>query len=209
MTDRPIVPRRAIRGQVLPPLREDLQLPPSPFDIPLLARMRYRSEQRQLQAYMSLVAAKNALLGVLQRQRELLEAREMSIVRIENLDKLRDIERLKIDNELALVLKDAELEGLQKSVEIEELHVRLAMAKRRRAEIENPTPLPEKQSVAKRLEGALGNLREIDDVFKQQRVDLIQAVGGEDNLSEHERQELEGLEVLRRTYVEKLYEDLL
>lgn len=208
MTTRPPAPR-VIQGQVLPPLREDLQLPPAPLSIPLLARMKYRSEERQLLAYTRLVEAKNALLGVLQRQRELLEAREMSIVRIENLDKLREIERLKIDNRLTLLLKDAELEGLRKGVEIEELHVRLAEAKRRRAEIENPTSPPEKQSMVKRLAGALENLREVDDVFKRQRAELLQAAGGEGNLTDDERQELERLEILRRTHVEKLHEDLI
>jgi len=171
--------------------------------------MKYRSEERQLQAYARLVEAKNALLDVLQRQRELLEAREISIVRIENLDKLREIERLKIDNRLTLLLKDAELEGLRKGVEIEELHVRLAEAKRRRAEIESPAPPAEKPTMGKRLATALENLREVDDVFKRQRAELIEAAGGEDNLTNDERQELERLEILRRTQVEKLHEDLL
>lgn len=209
MKARPPAPRRALEGQVLPPLREDLALPPAPLNIPLLARMKYRSEERQLEAYARLVEAKNALLDVLQRQRELLEAREISIVRIENLDKLREIERLKIDNRLTLLLKDAELEGLRKGVEIEELHVRLAEAKRRRAEIESPAPPAEKPTMGKRLATALENLREVDDVFKRQRAELIEAAGGEDNLTNDERQELERLEILRRTQVEKLHEDLL
>lgn len=209
MNNRPLTPRRALRGEVLPPLREDLQLPPAPLQIPLLARMKYRSEEKQIAAYTSLVAAKNELLSVLQKQRELLEAREVSLVRIENLDSIRDIERRKIENELAILEQDAELQGLRRSVEIEELQVRLAEAKRRRGEIENPVAPPAKRSVADQIEGALAELREVDDLFSRRRDELIKAAGGLDKLSEDERQTLERLEILRRTHVEKLNEDLL
>ena len=209
MNDRPPVPRRALRGEVLPPLREDLQLPPAPLRIPLLARMKYRSEERQIAAYTRLVAAKNELLSVLQQQRVLLEAREISLVRIENLESIRHIERRKIENELAILEQDAELQGLRRSVEIEELQVRLAEAKRRRGEIENPTPPAAKRSVAEQIDGALTELREVDELFSRRREELIKAAGGLDKLSEDERQTLERLEILRRTYVEKLNEDLL
>lgn len=209
VNDRPIVPRRPLQGQVLPPLREDLQLPPAPLRIPLLARMKYRSEERQIEAYTRLVAAKNLLLSVLDDQRLLLIAREISIERMDNLSSIREIERLKIRNELKLLEKDAELEELLRSVQIEELRVRLGQAKRLNAELENPTPPPPKRTVAEQIEEALVELREVDDLFNQRRDELIKAAGGVANLSEDERQTLERLEILRRTHVEKLHEDLL
>lgn len=211
MTDKPSVPVRV--GKVLPPLHDHLPVPPAPLGIPLLARMQSRSEEAQVRAYNNLVDAKNGLLRALQQQRELLEAREISLVRIGHLDDLREIERLKIGTQLGLLQRDAELQTLRKNVEIEELQVRLAEAKRRRAEIENPAAPPEpppKPSIAKRIDAIATQVDEIDGVLQARRTAALERVGGDENrLSQTDRDELERIETARRVLAEKLYADLL
>lgn len=200
-------------GKVLPPLRDPLPVPSAPLGIPLLARMQYRSEEAQIRTYNRLVDAKNALLQALQQQRELLEAREISLERIGHLDDLREIERLKIETQLGLLRRDAELENLRKSVEIEELHVRLADAKRRRADIENPREQPEpppKPSIAKKLDAIATQVDEIDGVLQARREAALERVGGDESrLTQTDRDELDRIETARRVLAEKLYEDLI
>ncbi len=206
--DAPVPARRALSGQIVQPLRDDLQLPPAPFGVPLFATVKYRSQERQLKAYRSLVEAKSALLRALDEQRGLLVQREISITRLEHLDELREIERLKITNELASLKQEAEIHNLRKRVEIEELHARLADAKRRRRMMEDPKASPEEMSAPEKLTEALRQVQEIDEVLRGQRAKIIEAAGGEENLSAEERNRLDQIEVLRRTHVEKLYEDL-
>lgn len=211
MTDKPSPPAKV--GKVLPPLHDHLPVPPAPLGIPLLARMQYRSEEAQVRAYNNLVDAKNGLLRALQQQRELLEAREISLVRFGRLDDLREIERLKIETQLGLLQRDAELENLRKSVEVEELQVRLADAKRRRAEIENPTAPPEppaKVSIAKKIDAIATQVDEIDEVLQARRAAALKRAGGDENrLTQTDRDELERIETARRVLAEKLYADLL
>lgn len=212
MTTQPPSRRPPAVGQVLPPLRDPLPVPASPLGIPLFARMQYRSEAAQVVAYTQLVDAKNNLLRALDDQRDLLERREISLVRIERLDDLRDMERMKIQNERSRLQRNAAFEDLQMRAEMEELEVRLAEAKKRRALIEGGTPeviRPTPPTMAQKIEDVARQVDEIDSVLQARREDALKRAGGNpDQLSAKDREELERIDTLRRIVSENLYEGL-
>lgn len=209
MTDKDQTPRPIYRGEVLAP--ENGRVPLAPFGIGAFAIARNWSERRQLESYNRLGQAKNALLRVCVEQRNLLIDLGIAAERLDNIDAIRRGERLRIHNEVAQRQLEADISGLQASVQIENLKADLAEAKQRRERIENPgapPPPPQKKSEADKLAEALAGINELDGVMKAQRAAFVTARGGEENLSPDDRCVLEKLDVARATHIEKLYEEL-
>lgn len=209
MTDKDQTPRPILRGEVLAP--ENGRVPLAPFGIGAFAIARNWSEKRQLESYTRLGLAKTALLRVCVEQRNLLIDLGIAAERLENIDVIRRGERLRIHNEVAQRQLEADISGLQASVQIENLKADLAEAKQRRERIENPgapPPPPQKKSEADKLAEALAEINSLDSVMKAQRAAFVTARGGEENLSPEDRSVLEKLDVARATHIEKLYEEL-
>lgn len=214
---KPPAPVKAMSGQLLSPVTEGPNLPTAPLGLGFIVRAVNSSERKQWESYSRLAAAKNELLQLTAHQHDLIRslrhAKLASAVQLEHLPQIREIEALRITNELDALRRDSDLENLRKEVEVEGLQVQLAELRRRRKEIENPAqpppPPPPKPTLAEQLTAELDTIRSIDNLLTAQRQAVIDAAGGEDALTDEHRQELERIEILRRTHIEKLYEDMI
>jgi hypothetical protein len=212
----PALPK-ALSGQLLPPVSDGPNLPTAPLGLGFIVRAANASERKQLESYSRLAAAKHELLRLTAQQYDLItalrHAKLVSAVQLEHLPQIREIEALRITNQLNAFRRDSDLENLRKEVEVEGLQVQLAELRRRRKEIENPAapppPPPSKPTLAEQLTSELDTIRSIDNLLMAQRQAVIDAAGGEGALTEEHRQELERIEILRRTHIEKLYEDMI
>lgn len=215
--NRPPAPPKVLSGQLLPPAADGPSLPTAPLGLGFIVRAANSSERKQWESYSRLAAAKNELLRLTTYQHDLIRslrhAKLVSAVQLEHLPQIREIEALRITNELNAFRRDSDLENLRKEVEVEGLQVQLAELRRRRKEIENPAapppPPPAKPTLAEQLTSELETIRSIDNLLMAQRQAVIDAAGGENALTEEHRQELERIEILRRTHIEKLYEDMI
>lgn len=186
----------------------------SPLAVPFLTEARNWSERRQLESYVKLYRVQNEMLGLLANQQaltdDLRKARQESLARLDSLESIREIETLRIRNQLEDLRTEADLRGLRVQLAKEELQVKLAEVRLRRLALESPSKEPPpQQSAAERVASSLGRIREMDEAFRQQRDKFVEAAGGEANLSEGDRDELDRLEILRRTQIEKLYEEMV
>lgn len=213
---RPPAPPKVLSGQLLPAASDGPTLPTAPLGLGFIVRAVNASERQQWESYSRLAAAKNELLRLSTLQHDLVRslrhAKLASAAQLEHLPQIREMEALRITNELNALRRDSDLENLRKEVEVEGLQVQLAELRRRRQEIENPAPPPPppaaKPTLAEQLTTELETIRSIDNLLMAQRQAVIDAAGGEDALTEDHRQELERIEILRRTHIEKLYEDM-
>ena len=104
---------------------------------------------------------------------------------------------------------EAEIRGLQLALEKERLQVQLVEIRLRRAQLEAPPVERSDPTAAEQVSAALERIRDMDAAFEAQRAKTIEAAGGEDALTDAQALELERIEILRRTQIEALYEDLL
>jgi hypothetical protein len=201
-----------IRQEILPPeeryvssVPEVSHLPRGALGLPILARLRYVSEQKQIEAYRALVAAKNGLLSTLTEQQSLVAVYVQTAERTRHLDVLRQIARDGVKRELREMEERAELGQLRFEVERE----RLLLARdqyrgdRERLISSRPTPAPS-PSVSDGIRKLCGDIEEIDTAFAETRSSVVNRFGGEANLPEHVRQQLDKFEFMRNILVEKM-----
>jgi hypothetical protein len=206
-------PEKSLSGEVLPPLKP---VPPqvplvAPFGVGAFTIASNWSQRRQIESYTRLAEAKNQFLRLYNEQCNLLIARGIAQEHLQNLPLILETERLKLRNQVARERMEAGISQLRMSVEIENLRAQLAEAKQRRQRIENPeappTPPPEKSDAEKLAEG-FAHLNEIDAVMRAQRASFVASRGGEDKLSDEDRDLLDKLEVAHAVEIERLTQDI-
>lgn len=217
--------RTVTRVEVLPPTTPSVALPPNVrnlpqglFGMPLMARVRYASEQKQIEAYQRLVAAKNGLLRSLQEQQGLVEGFAGSAERARHLDDIREAARLDVKTELARArqrhadsLNDAETRQLQGEVGKTRLQIELLQLQRERERLENPAAHadPARQTVAERFESMRKEVEEIEAAHAALYAKMVAEAGGEENLSAVDRHRLEQFGMMRERFVSSVMEALL
>lgn len=205
------VPRRP--GGVFPISRQALRPPPAPLGIPLLAEARNWSERKQHESLAKLDAVINARLGLMLEQEGLLvrlaEWREIAAGRLGKLPTLRAMEEQRIEDEWDAMRDASRARKLRSQIEIMMLERELIEARRIRDEAENPQAPQAPPTLADRLREAFAKNDEIEAMFRARQQAIIEAAGGEENLTDEDRRRIDQLEVEARVLSERLTSDLL
>lgn len=196
---------RVVTGEVIPAERRDVQLPPNtPAGIPFLAQAKYWAARRALESYTKALAAQTGALQGLEARERALHGYERSLVQSEHLDDLRRIEELKIVEELASLVEASELRGFRTRALKAQAEVEAMEAERRLESVKNP-PVPEaknERSAAERAGNDIVHMRTDAEALKKT---LIECYGGEDRLTEEDRDLLSQVDVaIRNKIVERL-----
>jgi hypothetical protein len=134
------LPTKPLSGEVLPPARAETHLPiDRPLTgIPLFNRMRYRSVRKELEEYLAVLRAKNAVLREIAETANIGEEYNRRLARSERMEDLRRIEGLKVDAELDAALenamrqhRDSQAGALAHRVRMADLEAQAIVAERR------------------------------------------------------------------------------
>jgi hypothetical protein len=204
MSDKEIV-SRTVTGEVLPPERRDVQLPPNtPAGIPFLAQAKYWAARRALESYTKALAAQTAAFRELEARERARMGFERSLVQSEHLGDLRRIEELKIVEELASLVEASEVREFRIRALKAQTEAEAIEAERRLKAVKNP-PVQEPKSdrsVAERAGIDIAQMRTDAEALKKT---LIECYGGEDKLTQEDRDLLTQVDVaIRHKIVERL-----
>lgn len=204
MPEKDSVPR-TVTGEVLPPERRDVQLPPNtPAGIPFLAQAKYWAARRALESYTKALGAQAAAYRELEARERARQGFERSLVQSEHLDDLRRIEELKIVDELASLVEASEVREFRTRALKALTEAEAIEAERRLEAVKNP-PEPEpkdERSAAERAGIDIAKMRKDAEALKKA---LIECYGGEDKLTEEDRDLLSQVDVaIRNKVVERL-----
>ena len=196
---------RTVTGEVIPAERRDVQLPPNtPAGIPFLAQAKYWATRRALESYNKALAAQTAAFQQLEARERARVGFERSLVQSEHLDDLRRIEELKIIEELASLVEASEVREYRTRALKAQTEAEAIEAERRLAAVKNP-PAPEpknKRSAAEQAGIDIAQMRTDAEALKKT---LIECYGGEDKLTEEDRDLLSQVDVaIRNKIVERL-----
>ncbi|TAL00090.1 MAG: hypothetical protein EPO08_14765 [Rhodospirillaceae bacterium] len=191
--------------EVLPPERRDVQLPPNtPAGIPFLAQAKYWAARRALESYTKALAAQTAAFRELEARERARVGFERSLVQTEHLDDLRRIEELKIVEELASLVEAGEVRGFRTRALKAQAEAEAIEAERRLEAVKNP-PAPEAKDARSAAERAGADIVQIRKDAEELKRTLIDCYGGEDKLSEEDRDTIQQLEVaIRNKIVDRL-----
>jgi hypothetical protein len=182
--------KRVLSGELLPASPRSVSLAPEVAHLPqgmlgigLFARARYASEQKQFESYSRLVHAKNDLLRALNEQQALIVDYAIEGERARNLDDLRAIARQKIQNELAGIRGDAELNGLRFETEKERLLLERDRLRKARLDFNAPPVAPtkspgKKSSLADDFNDVGREIEKVEAAYEELRAELIKRAGG-------------------------------
>lgn len=196
---------RTVTGEVLPPERRDVQLPPNtPAGIPFLAQAKYWAARRALESYTKALGAQAAAYRELEARERARQGFERSLVQSEHLGDLRRIEELKIVEELASLVEASEVREFRTRALKALTEAEAIDAERRLEAVKNP-PAPEhknERSAAERAGIDIAEMRKDAEALKKI---LIDCYGGEDKLNEEDRDLLAQVDVaIRNKIVERL-----
>ena len=196
---------RTVTGEVIPAERRDVQLPPNtPAGIPFLAQAKYWAARRALESYTKALAAQTAAYRELEARERARLGFERSLVQAEHLGDLRRIEELKIVEELASLVEASEVREFRTRALKAQTEAEAIEAERRLEAVKNPTvPEPKNErSAAERAGIDIVQMRTDAEALKKT---LIECYGGEDKLTEEDRDLLSQVDVaIRNKIVERL-----
>ena len=220
--------RRVIRGEIIPAAPRSVSLAPEISHLPqgmlgmgLFARARYASEQKQFEAYTRLVDAKNALIQALTSQQGLITAFALEANRARYLPELKEIGRLDIQGTLAAIHRQAALDERRfenEKMRLENEQDRLLFERDRlrkaRDDFNNPPAPPpsvasKKSSLADDFENVGKEIEAIEQAYARMRADIIERAGGEQHLSDDDRERLNRWELLRNKLLSDAMEVLI
>jgi hypothetical protein len=197
-----------LQGEILPPS----QYPSTLRDggLPFMTEVRNWSERRQLESFVKVHRVRTEMMALVLAQHQLSNAihrvREEALSQLDNIEPLRERAKLQIQHDLETLRGDAELRRLRLELEKDRILVEHAELKLRLLALQKPDAEPPSQpSAAERLETSLQKISELDAVFRRAADKIVLAAGGEDHLTDHQRAELDQLEMARRIHVENLY----
>jgi hypothetical protein len=229
MSDEPV--RKIHQGEVLPPQEPRSpglpSLPPgTPLGIPLLARAKYEAHARAFRAYtefrlaqrehveveasllgamQGLLAAEERLAKAFQRQRhldEILLADEATL--LAELDGIFEgLAEAQIDRQ-----DDKATKALKKRIERANLEAEALEAEARVERIKNPPPQPHPDATLSRAQRAAQAIARAKEDSAELRAALIKAAGGEDRLTDDDRQHLETLALSLENQIREIMEGL-
>lgn len=196
---------RTVTGEVIPAERRDVQLPPNtPAGIPFLAQAKYWATRRALESYNKALAAQTAAFQQLEARERARVGFERSLVQAERLGDLRRIEELKITEELAsLIVANEVRENRTRAIKAQTEKDAIE-AERQLEAIKNPAaPQPkDDRSAAERVGADIVRMRTDAEALKKT---LIECYGGEDKLTDEDRDLLSQVDVaIRNKIVERL-----
>ncbi|MDO8575982.1 MAG: hypothetical protein Q7R90_01565 [bacterium] len=199
---------RTVTGEVLPPERRDVQLPPNtPAGIPFLAQAKYWAARRALESYTKALGAQAAAYRELEARERARQGFERSLVQSEHLDDLRRIEELKIVDELASLVESSEVREYRTRALKAQTEAEAIEAERRLDAVKNP-PAPEpknERSAAERAGIDIAQMRTDAEALKKT---LIECYGGEDKLTAEDRDLLGQVDVAIRNKIVGRLENL-
>ena len=199
---------KPVTGEVIPAERRDVQLPPNtPAGIPFLAQAKYWAARRALESYTKALAAQTGAFQELKAREDARQGFERSLIRTEHLADLRRIEELKVVEELADLVEANELRDLRNRAVKAQAEAEAIEAERRLEAIKNPpvSESKEERSATKRVGDDIVKMRkDADDLRKT----LIECYGGEDKLTQEDRDLLSQVDVAIRNKIVGRLEDL-
>ena len=190
-------------------------LPPAPFGIPWLARLRNESQERTVASYTALEKAINAHLSALTEQvglkTGLMEAHARATGRANKIDAVREIAELQIDEELDGYRHRAQIRA--KTSDLELLRLERELKQERKAlddldRVSGASAAP--ATAADDLARILNEVREMDGAFADHIAQIVADAGGDEtSLSEEARRHIDHVRMLQATKVAELYEKLI
>jgi hypothetical protein len=202
---------KPVVGTILPPERRDIESAPAlPGGVPLFMRAKYWAARRQIKSFTKLVAAQGEAYRALDARERARMNFALTLVQAEHLDDLRLIEELKIAEELASLVDAGEVRDFQRRAAKARAEAEAIRAERDLEELIHPKsdeapPPPPERSPAEQAGIDITKMRKDAAVLKKTLVDCY---GGEDNLTEEDRDLLGTLEVALRNKIVERLEDL-
>jgi hypothetical protein len=201
-------PTRVLRGEILPRERSDVQLPPNtPIGIPFLARAKYWAFRRALESYADAVRAQEQAFRALAAREQAREEYELILVRAEKIDVLREAERLKVDNELALVKEEAQLRALRHRTATARLEVEAIVAEQRLEELQNKR-IVEAKADLRPTEQAKVDMEKIHKDMAEMKRWFNEFRGGENSLTDEDRDFLVQIDLKMNHMLQERLENL-
>ncbi len=196
---------RPVTGEVIPRERRDVQLPPNtPAGIPFLAQAKYWAARRALESYTKALAAQTGAFRALEARESARLDFERSLVRVEHLDDLRRIEELKIIEELSSLVESREVREFRTRALKAQTEADAIEAERRLEAIKNPQA-PESKSERSAAEQAGIDIVQLRTDAEKLKKTIIECYGGEDKVTEEDRNFLSQVDVaIRNKMVDRL-----
>jgi hypothetical protein len=213
--DRP-VKKKVLFGEVLPPATGHApDVPPgTPLGIPLLGRALFDARARVFQSYVKLRQAQTDLIltdrdrDVAVRSRlEEQERLEKAFVRLKHLPLILDAEEAKLLGELDDVFEGIRNRGFDKRKTAATLEAEALEAEERLHAAKNRTP-PNKEEKFSRAQRIAREILRVKADFAELKEALISAAGGEENLTDDDRSQLDTLELAREDQIKRIMEGL-
>jgi hypothetical protein len=182
--------------------------------ISIINRARYWVVSKELKAYTEALRLRNeAMEEVLRGENLKVDYHGRVLTRVRRLSELRRIEERKIDIEMDRLEAEAErladereelrVKKLDRQLREMALRIQIASATRDLAHAENPPPEQPEVPWGKRTADEIARIH-VD--FEEIRAAIVAAAGGEDRLSERDKEVLEQAEIARRNSVSELLE---
>ena len=216
-SDRPV-----LHGEIIPAAPRTVSLAPEISHLPqgmlgmgLFARARYASEQKQFEAYTRLVLAKNALMQALTSQQGLIIAFALEADRARYLRELKAIGRHQIQGTLTAIQRQAELDEIKFQTTKNLLTAEQLRSQNMLDDLLSPPPAPApaapamKPSLADDFENVGKEIEAIEQAYGRMRADIIERAGGEQHLSDEDRERLNRWELLRNKLLSDAMEVLI
>ncbi len=198
---------KIVRGEIMPPEAGPLRMPAgTPFGVAILGAMKFSAVRRVIEQYELALRAKAAAIDAEGAVANAIVRREVARVQLEHLDTIRENEANRI-TELATIAK------LRRELERMELEDQVAERKTRRE--------AGRESVNRKADNGRGetagaqpdefaafieNLRKLPNIVKaagDARAQIVKDAGGEEKLTEAQRQACELLDAMMQSFVSK------
>lgn len=194
---------KIVRGEVIPPEARSVQMPAgTPLGLGILGAMKFAAISRVIDQYERALRSKELAIEAEEAVARALVRREVARVSLQQLDTIRDEESNRI-TELAAVAK------LRRKLERLELEDRVAEAEEKQTKRK---PSQESESKAEdhrppdEFTSFMDDLRKMPDIVKAvaaAKDQIIRDAGGEDKLSESQRQACDLFDAMLQAFMSK------
>ena len=199
---------RVVSGELVARERRDVQLPPNtPAGIPILAQAKYWAARRALESYTKALTAHTEAFTALEARERARQRFEVSLVQTEHLDDLRRIEELKVVEELASLVEASEMRDFRTRTLRAQAEAEAIEAERRLEAVKNP-PTPEPKDERSKTERAGIDVTQMRIDAAALKKTFIESCGGEDKMTQEDRDILDQIDVAVRNKMAERLENL-
>ena len=198
-----------VHGEVLPPeTRTGLRMPDgTPLGLGFLGAMRFDAIRRVLDSYERALRGAVAVRDAEAEHNNALARRAVSHEQLMNLDTIRAVERKRILAEAAHLDEEANINKLRRTVERLELEEKVIEREGRlqRAKAKRDCGAPEDQA-GDDFTAFMSDLKRMPEMVKavqEAKAQIIREAGGEDKLSEAQRQACDVFDSMLQTFMSK------